>query len=110
MNNNTVKLKAYEVARDFYLVACDKADALQIIRRFGINAKAKTLEVENGKRSFYGLNTKTKELIPLRFLTIFFGGHEGLEIGHEQVIFVSLDEYHIVEWNFDDWFEKPDFF
>ncbi len=87
-----------------YIIFCTKADAAEIISRFGAEAKAPTLHSDDGvKYSHYIINTKKKIITPIRYLSFVFGGHadpyEPL-IGKECSVAIFLDNYRFEEYPF----------
>lgn len=81
-----------------YIIACTKADALEVMARFGPDAKTPTWPIDGVKYSFYIVSTRDKIITPIRYLSWIFGGHadEPL-IGEECSMAIFLDSYRFVE-------------
>ena len=85
-----------------YILYCTKAEAAEIIRHFGPDAKAPTMYSDDGiKYSHYIVNTTDKIITPIRYLSHVFGGHvdEPL-VGRECSVAIFLDQYRFEEYPF----------
>ena len=96
-------MKAYEwLGKDGYqyFLSCNKEDAMEIIARFGLNAKGPTLRMGDGvKYSYYFLNTRDKIITPVRYLSGIFGGMVDEDyIGKECSVAIFLDQYRLEEY------------
>lgn len=84
-----------------YIIFCEKADAMEIIARFGPSAKGPTMSFDGMKYSFYFLNTRDKIITPVRFLSGIFGGMVDEDyIGEQCSLAIFLDQYRLEEYPF----------
>jgi len=92
-----------------YFICCTKETAVEIISRFGMEAKAPTVRLDdNIKYSFYILNIHDKIITPIRWLSGLSSAHvQGAHgdsnyplIGEECSVAVFLDSYRLVEYPF----------
>lgn len=84
-----------------YILFCEKADAMEIISRFGPSAKCPTIAFDGVKYSFYFLNVRDKIITPVRALSGLFGGMVDEDyIGEQCSIAVFLDRYRMEEYPF----------
>ena len=92
-----------------YFICCTKENAVEIISRFGMEAKAPTVRLDdNIKYSFYILNIHDKIITPIRWLSGLSSAHvQGAHgdsnyplIGEECSVAVFLDSYRLMEYPF----------
>lgn len=82
-----------------YILFCEKADAMEIIARFGPSAKGPTITFGGVKYSFYFLNIQDKVIAPVRYLSGLFGGMVDEDyIGEQCSLAIFLDQYRLKEY------------